>query len=73
MPALHSVHKGTVAKIAEFGCFVDLPNYRKNGMVHISQLASFKVDSVDKAVSVGESVWVKVSIAQSCRQSGAQR
>lgn len=60
LPSLNSIHRGTVVKIQDFGAFVEMAGYRKHGLVHISQLASFKVDSVDKAVSIGEAVWVKV-------------
>ena len=61
LPLLNSIHRGTIVKIQDFGAFVEMAGYRKHGLVHISQLASFKVDSVDKAVSLGEAVWVKVN------------
>jgi len=59
-PPLYSIHRGSVAKVESFGAFISIAGYRKHGLVHISHLASFKVDSVEKAVGVGESVWVKV-------------
>lgn len=59
-PPLYSIHRGKVVKLADFGAFVSIDGYRKHGLVHIGQLAAYKVDSVDKAVSVDESVWVKV-------------
>jgi predicted RNA-binding protein with RPS1 domain len=59
-PPLYSIHHGKVVKLSDFGCFVALDGYRKHGLVHLSHLASYKVDSVDKAVSMGDSVWVKV-------------
>jgi predicted RNA-binding protein with RPS1 domain len=37
-----------------------MDGYRSNGLVHISQLANFKVESVDDAVNAGDRVWVKV-------------
>jgi polyribonucleotide nucleotidyltransferase len=50
--------QGTVVSIKEFGCFVEvLPG--KDGLVHISELAEFRVNKVEDVVRVGDSVWVK--------------
>lgn len=54
-----SVHRGTVTRIAAFGCFVKLaPGVE--GLVHISELAHHRVSKVDSHVSEGEEVEVKV-------------
>ena len=51
-------YQGRVVSIKEFGAFVEvLPG--KDGLVHISELADFRVKSVDDVVKVGDLVWVK--------------
>ncbi len=50
---------GTVRKIVDFGAFVEiLPNM--DGLVHISQLAEHRVQSVSDELTEGEQVLVKV-------------
>jgi polyribonucleotide nucleotidyltransferase len=52
------VYQGTVVSIKEFGAFVEvLPG--KDGLVHISELADFRVNKVEDVVKMGDSVWVK--------------
>jgi polyribonucleotide nucleotidyltransferase len=52
------VYQGTVVSIKEFGAFVEvLPG--KDGLVHISELADFRVNRTEDVVKVGDSVWVK--------------
>ncbi|MCC2630913.1 MAG: polyribonucleotide nucleotidyltransferase, polyribonucleotide nucleotidyltransferase [Candidatus Paceibacter sp.] len=47
--------EGTVIKLAEFGAFVRIgPN--AEGLVHISEIANFRVDNVAKYLSVGQIV-----------------
>jgi len=54
-----STHKGTITRIAAFGCFVKLaPGVE--GLVHISELAHHRVSKVDAFVSEGQEVEVKV-------------
>jgi polyribonucleotide nucleotidyltransferase len=60
-PEVFTVHRGKVTKVEEFGAFIVIPGYRKQGLVHKSQLAAYRVESVADAVAVGDSVWVKVS------------
>ncbi|MBV9276170.1 MAG: polyribonucleotide nucleotidyltransferase [Verrucomicrobia bacterium] len=51
-------YQGRVVSIKEFGAFVEvLPG--KDGLVHISELADFRVKSVDEVVKVGDLIWVK--------------
>ncbi len=53
------VFKGKVAKIASFGAFVEiLPG--TDGMVHISELETYRVASVEEVVNVGDEIEVKV-------------
>ena len=51
-------YHGRVVSIKDFGAFVEvLPG--KDGLVHISELADFRVKSVEDVVKVGDMVWVK--------------
>jgi polyribonucleotide nucleotidyltransferase len=52
------IYQGTVVSIKEFGAFVEvLPG--KDGLVHISELADFRVNKVQDVVNSGDSIWVK--------------
>jgi polyribonucleotide nucleotidyltransferase len=52
------LYHGRVVSIKEFGAFIEvLPG--KDGLVHISELADFRVKNVDDVVKVGDLVWVK--------------
>lgn len=52
------IYQGTVVSIKEFGAFVEvLPG--KDGLVHISELADFRVNKVQDVVKSGDSIWVK--------------
>ena len=49
---------GTVRGIKEFGCFVEcLPG--KEGLVHVSELADFRVNRVEDVCKMGDEMWVK--------------
>ncbi|MDO8483231.1 MAG: polyribonucleotide nucleotidyltransferase [bacterium] len=50
---------GTVVKIAEFGAFVSL-NANTDGMVHVSEIAPFRIDRVEAVLKVGDKVPVVV-------------
>jgi polyribonucleotide nucleotidyltransferase len=51
--------RGKVTRLMEFGAFVEiLPG--KEGMIHISELAPFRVQKVTDVVNIGEEVPVKV-------------
>jgi polyribonucleotide nucleotidyltransferase len=52
------MYHGRVVSIKEFGAFVEvLPG--KDGLVHVSELADFRVKAVEDVVKVGDLVWVK--------------
>lgn len=54
------LYKGKVARIVDFGAFVTiLPG--KDGLVHISQISSERVEDISKYLSEGEEVLVKVT------------
>jgi polyribonucleotide nucleotidyltransferase len=53
------IYLGKVRKVVEFGAFVEvLPN--TDGLVHISQLADFRVKEVSDVVKEGDEILVKV-------------
>ena len=55
-----SIYTGKVTRVASFGAFVEiLPG--KEGMVHISELADYRVPSVEDVVKVGDEVTVMVT------------
>jgi len=56
---LGRVYSGKVAKIMDFGAFVDFPS-GESGLVHISQLANERVKSVRDVVQEGDEIIVKV-------------
>jgi polyribonucleotide nucleotidyltransferase len=52
------LYHGRVVSIKDFGAFVEvLPG--KDGLVHISELADFRVKSVEDVVKIGDLIWVK--------------
>jgi small subunit ribosomal protein S1 len=57
--AIGSVHRGTVTRVAGFGCFVRLAA-GVEGLVHVSELANHRVSKVDAFVHEGQEVDVKV-------------
>jgi polyribonucleotide nucleotidyltransferase len=57
-PEVGKIYQGTVTGIKDFGCFVEiLPG--KEGLVHISELANFRVKTVHDICKVGDRMWVK--------------
>jgi polyribonucleotide nucleotidyltransferase len=56
---LGSIYTGKVTRLMNFGAFVEiLPG--KEGMVHISELADYRVPRVEDVVKVGDEITVKV-------------
>ena len=52
------LYRGKVVTIKEFGCFVEVfPG--KDGLVHISELANFRVKQTEDIVKMGDEIWVK--------------
>ena len=54
------IYTGRVARIMNFGAFVEIAP-GKDGLVHISELADFRVPSVEDVVSIGDEVQVMVT------------
>ena len=56
------IYKGKVIKILTSGAFVEFPESpKKDGFVHISQLANERVEKVEDVLAIGDEVVVKVS------------
>lgn len=53
-----SVVEGTVARLTDFGAFIDLGGI--DGLVHVSEIAHNHVDKPSDALSVGDKVSVKI-------------
>ena len=54
-----SIYTGKVTRLLSFGAFVEiLPG--KEGMVHISELANYRVPTIEDEVNVGDEITVKV-------------
>ncbi|MCW5716845.1 MAG: polyribonucleotide nucleotidyltransferase [Bauldia sp.] len=58
-PELNAIYQGTVVKAVDFGAFVNFFGAR-DGLVHISQLASHRVAKTTDVVKEGDKVWVKL-------------
>jgi len=58
-PEVGAIYQGTVVKTADFGAFVNFFGPR-DGLVHISQLASERVAKTTDIVNQGDKVWVKL-------------
>lgn len=60
LPPMYSILKGEVVSVTTYGAFVKIPGYRKQGLVHKSEMSSCRVDNPAEIVDVGEQVWIKV-------------
>jgi polyribonucleotide nucleotidyltransferase len=59
-PQIGRIYTGRVVRTTDFGAFIEiLPNI--DGMVHISQLDSERVEKVEDVVTVGDEVTVMVT------------
>ncbi len=57
-PEIGMLYEGHVTGVKDFGAFVEiLPG--KDGLCHISELADFRVGSVEDICKVGDTMWVK--------------
>jgi small subunit ribosomal protein S1 len=59
MYGVGSMVKGTVAKLTNFGAFVEL-DHGVDGLIHISQLSDERVEKVKDVLNVGDSVEARV-------------
>ena len=73
LPELESVHRAEVVRVEAYGAFVALSGFRRQGLVHISQLASWRVESVEEVARVGQRVYVLVLSTDNGRLSCSMR
>lgn len=59
VPKAGEVFEGTVTRIMEFGAFVEFV-HGKEGLVHISEIAPFRINRVEDKVKLGDLVKVKL-------------
>ena len=70
-PDVGSILRGNVARIESYGAFITLlsdddnndssgSHYQYRGLLHISQLSSYKVDSVHDCLNLNDVIYVKV-------------
>jgi len=58
-PEVGQIYKGKVVKVMDFGAFVNFFG-AKDGLVHISQLAQGRPETVGEVVKEGQEVYVKL-------------
>ena len=58
-PEIGQIHTGKVVRVVDFGAFVNFFG-AKDGLVHISELADYRVAKVEDVVKEGDAVKVKV-------------
>ncbi|XP_022937860.1 probable pre-mRNA-splicing factor ATP-dependent RNA helicase DEAH5 [Cucurbita moschata] len=60
-PELYKVYKGRVSRVMDTGCFVQLSDFRgKEGLVHVSQIATRRISNAKDVVKRDQEVYVKV-------------
>ncbi|GAU26869.1 hypothetical protein TSUD_02710 [Trifolium subterraneum] len=60
-PELYMVYKGRISRVMDTGCFVQLDDFRgKEGLVHVSQMATRKIVNAKEVVKRDQQVYVKV-------------
>lgn len=60
-PELYGVYKGRVSRVMDTGCFVQLLDFKgKEGLVHVSQIASRRVANAKEVIKRDQEVYVKV-------------
>ena len=57
-PEVGEIYRGKVVKVVDFGAFVNFIGNR-DGLCHISELANYRVKTVNDICNEGDEVWVK--------------
>ncbi|XP_033752363.1 nucleolar protein of 40 kDa-like [Pecten maximus] len=60
IPDLYSVFQGEVASVQAYGAFIKIPDSKKQGLVHKSQMSKARVEDPSEMLSVREKVYCKV-------------
>jgi polyribonucleotide nucleotidyltransferase len=58
-PEEGKVYKGTVVKLVDFGAFVNFFG-KRDGLVHVSQIESRRLNHPSDVLKEGQEVWVKL-------------
>jgi polyribonucleotide nucleotidyltransferase len=58
-PEEGGIYKGTVVKIVDFGAFVNFFG-KRDGLVHVSQIAATRLNHPSDVLKEGQEVWVKL-------------
>jgi polyribonucleotide nucleotidyltransferase len=58
-PEVGAIYEGTVVKVIDAGAFISFIN-NKDGFVHISELAEYRVEFVEDVINEGDAIKVKV-------------
>ena len=75
-PELYKCYRGRVANIMQHGCFVELTGLGRHppqGLVHISNIATRRIQNPRDEVARGQEVWVKVISMTGTRMSLSMR
>ncbi|KAJ0097146.1 hypothetical protein Patl1_29044 [Pistacia atlantica] len=60
-PELYNVYRGRVSRVMDTGCFVQLSDFKgKEGLVHVSQMATRRISNAKDVVKRDQEVYVKV-------------
>ncbi|KAL3642972.1 hypothetical protein CASFOL_013787 [Castilleja foliolosa] len=60
-PELYQVYKGRVSRVMDKGCFVQFQDFKgKEGLVHVSQMATRRISNAKDVVKRDQEVYVKV-------------
>ena len=58
-PVMNQIYEGIVTRIEPFGAFVKFMSGTKDGLVHISQLHTSRINRVEDIVKIGDNVKVR--------------
>jgi polyribonucleotide nucleotidyltransferase len=58
-PEMDAIYRGKVAKVVDFGAFVDFLG-KRSGLVHISQIVDRRIETVSEVLNEGDEVYVQV-------------
>ena len=59
-PETGVIYEGTVIKIIDAGAFINFANNNRDGFIHISELADYRVEFVEDVINEGDFIKVKV-------------
>lgn len=73
-PEVYKVYKGKVSRVMDSGCFVQLSDFKgKEGIVHVSQIATRRITNAKDVVKRDQEVYVKVISVSNQKMSLSMR